>query len=617
MDPLKSSLLPVPTETVGPSGVADQPTTTDSLGFTPYVQAVAAFLTHSDTKPPLTLSIEGPWGSGKSSFMRQLQLEIGRCLKRQNRETRTVWFNAWRQNKDEELWAAFALHFSREMVSQLSWFRRRWCHLKLRWLRFEIKKAWLDVLRLLLLLSLFVFASIRAITFVRHNPTALPQLTHLGEDDSGDSRGSATATEDSRKGSQAIADANGDHATKKQDGAEEALLKLILAALGGAAYILVAFMFLKKGAEIVGNPLKVDLEKYIADPKYENRIPFVETFQSDFAKLVKCFAQNETVFVFIDDLDRCEVPKSADLMQALNLMISDSPNIVYIMGLDREKIAAGIAAKFRDVLPYLTRTHRDTAAALDFGFNYLEKFIQIPFQLPRPTISDVNRLMQDINRDIPEMQENTNEPHVHPGILFETKADSSLVREIVQMVAPAFDFNPRRIKQFINCFRVQAIIASQTGMFGASRDPQVYDALSPHQLGKLIAICLRWPRFLDDIIENPALLHTFPYRGPIHSPTPLTPAEYWSRDSRLVQLIEQGPENPQYSMMRVDIERFLQIAPRIRFRSTDNQPLADSPPEVQFKVEQEPSPVSQAAESNARDPRPGDRERDHVEEGSG
>jgi predicted KAP-like P-loop ATPase len=51
----------------------DQPTLDDSLGFSPYVEAIKQFLINPSTKPPLTLSIEGPWGSGKSSFMLQLK----------------------------------------------------------------------------------------------------------------------------------------------------------------------------------------------------------------------------------------------------------------------------------------------------------------------------------------------------------------------------------------------------------------------------------------------------------------------------------------------------------------------------------------------------------------
>ena len=38
---------------------SDQPAEKDFLGFKPYVEAIADFLTDPNTKPPLTLSIEG------------------------------------------------------------------------------------------------------------------------------------------------------------------------------------------------------------------------------------------------------------------------------------------------------------------------------------------------------------------------------------------------------------------------------------------------------------------------------------------------------------------------------------------------------------------------------
>ena len=64
------------TESVGGSSISDQPTGRDELGFGPYAEALAAFLTHKDTKPPLTISVEGGWGSGKSSFMLLLRKAI-------------------------------------------------------------------------------------------------------------------------------------------------------------------------------------------------------------------------------------------------------------------------------------------------------------------------------------------------------------------------------------------------------------------------------------------------------------------------------------------------------------------------------------------------------------
>ncbi|WP_269848359.1 P-loop NTPase fold protein [Methanosarcina horonobensis] len=55
---------------------SDTATGKDSLGFKPYVEAIAEFLTAEGTLAPITLSIEGQWGCGKSSFMKQLKEEI-------------------------------------------------------------------------------------------------------------------------------------------------------------------------------------------------------------------------------------------------------------------------------------------------------------------------------------------------------------------------------------------------------------------------------------------------------------------------------------------------------------------------------------------------------------
>src|SRR6516225_5818391 len=90
---------------ISPNSVSDQPTKIDRLGVAPYVSAVAAFLLHPETQLPLTLSVEGEWGSGKSSFMLQLEDQL------KAKGGRTVWFNAWRHDKEDELWAAFALDF--------------------------------------------------------------------------------------------------------------------------------------------------------------------------------------------------------------------------------------------------------------------------------------------------------------------------------------------------------------------------------------------------------------------------------------------------------------------------------------------------------------------------
>ncbi len=63
---------------IGPSThvARDRWTTEDSLGHYPYAYAIYRFLTDPETKPPLAVSIQAPWGGGKSSLMRMIQSQL-------------------------------------------------------------------------------------------------------------------------------------------------------------------------------------------------------------------------------------------------------------------------------------------------------------------------------------------------------------------------------------------------------------------------------------------------------------------------------------------------------------------------------------------------------------
>ncbi len=79
------------------------------------------------------------------------------------------------------------------------------------------------------------------------------------------------------------------------------------------------------------------------------------------------------------------------------------------------------------------------------------------------------------------------------------------------MVAPALDYNPRRIKQFINLFRLRTFIANETGLFDVSEGPFLDESLTLEQLGKFIAICLKWPLLIEDLEKNPKILAELQY----------------------------------------------------------------------------------------------------------
>lgn len=161
----------------------------------------------------------------------------------------------------------------------------------------------------------------------------------------------------------------------------------VLATLAGIiGSILPIFYFWKDIKDVIGNPF--DFSKFVSNPNYTEHISFIERFHSDFSKIIKSYAGNSRVYVFIDDLDRCEIPKAAELMQALNLMISDEANIYFSIGMDRKVISAGLAAKNEQIFKYLKMDGPNHGYGLEYGYNFIEKFIQLPFKVPSPKSVD-------------------------------------------------------------------------------------------------------------------------------------------------------------------------------------------------------------------------------------
>jgi len=298
---------------VAEHGWGDRIADKDKLGFRPYVEVVARFLTHEETELPLTLSVEGEWGSGKSSFLLQLKNEIGRIYKDKGREKAfIVEFDPWRHDKDEALWAAFALTFLEQVRGGFFELRRWVGDWRLFFMRYRWKDGWIDMVRFITFWLVFiVLCVLLGVLTIRRGPKWVSYLcdnillvaenlnTKAGEDSSGGVNWRSVI--------EWILGGGG-----------------LAAVAGGLASVL---GLVKK---ITGNPLKVNLRKYIKHPQYADRVSFIERFHNDFQKIVSAYSGKERVYIFIDDLDRCAIPKAAELMESINLMISENPKLVFV-----------------------------------------------------------------------------------------------------------------------------------------------------------------------------------------------------------------------------------------------------------------------------------------------
>jgi hypothetical protein len=561
------------------NAVGDHATDVDSLGFAPYVEAIAAFLTSPATEPPLTISIEGEWGSGKSSFMLQLEKTIagpsrravffkelptalggyttpGSLWKaiqdaRRRRQPPVIRFNAWRHDKQDALWAAFALAVAARLRHRIGFLRAWRGDLYLFCQRLKGPRGWLELLLLLVSVGIFLGS---AYILGQH-------VLHLGLHKS-------------------VADFNllpsGDKA-KKLDELYSDLFSKTAATHGSiAGFFLLAIAGLLKFKDQIKLPIAIDLKKYLATPDYEGHSAFIECFHEDFARLLRAYAGTERVFIFIDDLDRCDVPRAAELMQAINLMIADTGRLVFVLGMDREKVAAGITQKYKDLLPFLPEYAAGVtpgpltgagSSPLSFGYSFLEKFIQLSFTLPVMGGRDALEKFLDAmlpREPLPTWRRQVNyywtprlawsaslarwwkrifgepvEPKPsrerHPSsesgsaptastgtgvsntaapqavqtearvesLRLKIAEDSKGVRAIVSMVSSIFENNPRRLKQFVSTFRLSLALSSDQGILG--RGP-ARTSVTPQQLGKFGALTMRFPDLRVALADDPELL---------------------------------------------------------------------------------------------------------------
>jgi len=81
----------------------------DLFGFDSYGKTLADLIAYKENKTPLVIGIYGPWGSGKTTLMETVRSALEKNdYKDKNlyRDCKTVWFQAWKYSKEEEILAA-------------------------------------------------------------------------------------------------------------------------------------------------------------------------------------------------------------------------------------------------------------------------------------------------------------------------------------------------------------------------------------------------------------------------------------------------------------------------------------------------------------------------------
>jgi hypothetical protein len=512
----------------------DKWTLEDTLGYGLIAHAIYTFLMHEETKRPLGVSIQAPWGGGKTSIMRMLQnkfdpegpglsiqkeknidrtehITVKNLLERLKklRNTKsdqddpilskaqsravTIWFNAWKYQTQDEFWAGLANETITQISDRLGDHRKSFLldlHLarlgedKIQELMDNyIRNTWWEKLRRWLPAYVGAFGLSIVITFF----SMIGQFKFLfpfGE------------------------------------------VGIIVSILGSAA--ITAYENVNAKKEIYNKDARTILDELIQVPDYSKKLGAEYEVEQDIRRVFQLIKKEQlSLVIFIDDLDRCSPAKISEVIEALNRFISaDFEDCVFIIGVDSEFIAAALEQSYGNItknLPYYSKEP-------PIGMRFMDKFIQLSVILPAPEADNVKAYVESLliikskdqtskqsssspegrslnsNQNIEDasglsslpstgelVKEIKKKEEIAIAKIEETKVTYSdqnpEVRKIVMEAMNNFSDNPREMKRFLNMMRFYYFMRE-----GRRAANLRYASLD--QLRRWITLLMKWPHFV-------------------------------------------------------------------------------------------------------------------------
>jgi len=519
---------------VGPSThvARDKWTIDDALGYYPYAYAIYRFLTDRETAPPLAISIQAPWGGGKTSLMRMIQAQLDpenpafqpeKTVGAAEKETSatikqiddviqagssdpkpeqidvgtiknrvTVWFNAWKYESTDQIWAGLADSIVKQVTERLSPVER-----ELFFFRLHLKRLDIGIIRkkitdgvLSKLYELFVqwwwlYLVIPVATYYMQHwslvATYVPSILAIGP-------------------------------------------------LGGILDLglLVCHAILARKKNL-STPAKIALGDLVKVPNYDANLGFIHQVTEDLKITLELVApSSRPLVIFIDDLDRCSPGKVSAVVEAINLFLAgEFEHCMFVLGIDDEVVAAALNKAHADVFAQMPAYARATS----IGWRFMDKFVQLPFIMPPPTPTEMVNYAQSLlatkekkgklslaarqqvatsveedqtGKSVEAIVEDVNQTlRLDPAQKLELAKDAATIAKmntdikeftdeekgmakVIEDGIKNFSRNPRDVKRFVNSFRFYYFLRS-------ALQARQAEAPSVDQLSRWILLSLRWP----------------------------------------------------------------------------------------------------------------------------
>lgn len=326
----------------------------DLLGFAAIEEAITRIIRNPAVGMPMTIVVNGSWGSGKSSIMNRVR--EGLQQRQHKGRFMTTWVNAWHIQGEKSLLNSFLLNIIQcyeRFYTPVSPFRIRIALARYMRLPFWKKFAFGFAAAMV---TLFIFS-----LFLQVIPHGLRvRLGWIGTYCAG-----IHSVLNSGKG----------------------LTTDLFTPLGIVVLLILSVLFVKKQYIPAGlstffelvphDSLSLDVEK--------DEIGSREKFRQEYWEIVAAGTKGTIVVVFIDDIDRTSGDKILELLEGINF-ISDTasrppsamevePNTIFVLGMDTREVARLVGSQLKKV-----NGSEESAEVL--GARYIEKMVQLVVPVP-------------------------------------------------------------------------------------------------------------------------------------------------------------------------------------------------------------------------------------------
>lgn len=331
----------------------------DRLDFKAYADAIAGLIDNPQTGTPLTVAIHGPWGAGKSTLAQMIKRRLeGKPAAGGDHPHVTCWFNAWMHDDATDLAAAFAA----EVARTADRLRPLWLRLvrplpsALRppgeriWRRFRLWGG--ALLTAALITALYVARRNHELSWAQDIVNNLLGLFGVAND-------------------------------KGKDLKEGTVFSLVT-----------GFLLLIPHLTTVAR----SVSEFVRDPKAAASTGSMDRVRTQLGELIQGATPTGSRFVlFVDDLERCRPPRSVDVLEVVNQLLCH-PDVVVVVMADMTAVAACAEIKYEKLATLYSPAGGPVQAAgsCTYGRSYLQKMIQLQFNLPPLKIEKIRGFIEDL-----------------------------------------------------------------------------------------------------------------------------------------------------------------------------------------------------------------------------